>query len=59
MRYEEMPHYWLGRLSMAAALAVRDEGAREDLGVTLREYLASPVPFPQTKRDIEEVLKDE
>jgi hypothetical protein len=55
--------YWLGRLSMAAALTTRaikngyGNVAEKDMRRTLDEFLRSPVPSEELKTDIRENLR--
>jgi hypothetical protein len=55
--------YWLGRLSMAAALTARSiklgyaKDAGTDMRRTLDEFLRSPVPSEELKTDIRENLR--
>lgn len=40
------PYFWLGRLSMALAVAPRHPHVAQD---TLKEFIRSPVPSPELK----------
>jgi hypothetical protein len=56
--YHAEPHFWIGRLSRSITLALADLGddrpraAREHLKATIDEFLRSPVPSDELKRDL-------
>lgn len=53
-RYVTEPGYWLGRLSMAVAVAPKHPDVARDV---LKEFVRSPVPTPELKGMLKEAMK--